>query len=59
MNFERNKTEIALMETRLALRMVLQIFKKTEKTPVQQKHYDNAKEMLKKHFDVREILREQ
>ena len=47
----------ALYETRLALRMVLKVFKNTQKTKEQEKYYSQGEYMLQKHFKITDVLR--
>ena len=47
----------ALYETRLALRMVLKVFKNTSKSKEQEKYYTQGEYMLQKHFKITDVLR--
>jgi hypothetical protein len=48
---------IALYETRLAMRMVLKVFKNIEKSPEQEKFYQQADYIFQKHHSVTDVLR--
>jgi uncharacterized coiled-coil protein SlyX len=49
--------DIALYETRLAIRMLLKVFKSVEKSPEQEKYYSQADYIFKKHHNVTNVLR--
>jgi hypothetical protein len=49
---------MALYETRLAMRMLLKVFKNIEKSPEQEKYYSQADYIFKKHHNVTDVLRD-
>lgn len=54
---KEDDTGNALYETRLALRMMLKVFKNDQISKEQKKYYSQAEGVLKKHFDIKDVLR--
>jgi hypothetical protein len=50
--------DMALYETRLAVRMLLKVFKSVEKSPEQEKFYQQADYIFKKHHSITDVLRD-